>query len=452
MVVRVANGQGFWGDSQDAPRVQVERGSIDYLGLDYLAEITMSIMQKQKARDPKQGYARDFVVLMKDILPTCKRKGIKVVTNAGGLNPEECRRQVVEVARSLGLSGVRVASVTGDDILDRLPQLLAQGIELCNLDTGEPLASVLDRVVAANAYLGAAPIAQALDQGADVVITGRCTDPALVLGPLLHEFRWAPTDFDRLAQGVIAGHLLECGAQVTGGNFEGGWWQVPDLANVGFPIAEVTETGEFTITKHEGTGGLVSFHTVMEQLLYEMGDPANYISPEVICDLREATVEETGPNRVTVRGVRGRAPSEFYKVSVAYRNGYSIVGTLVYSWPGAVQKAQKAAEILRRRAADLGLRYEDMRVDLVGLNAVHGHLAPRMHGEVPEVMLRVAMRGPYREDLERFGMEFAPLVLAGPACGTGFADGRPKPSEIVEYWPALVPKGVVTAVVEVEEV
>src|SRR4028119_913178 len=280
--IRIASGQGFWGDMLDAPVRQVRGGQIDYLMLDYLAEVTMSILQKQRARNPQMGYARDFVDLMRQILPDIVEKNIRVTANAGGVNVAGCAEAVKNAAAELGLSGkLKIGVVTGDDILDRLDTLLEKGIELRNMDTGEPLASVRDKVQSANVYLGAAPLVEALNKGANVVIAGRVTDTGLTLAPMIHEFGWSETDWDKLAAGTIAGHIIECGAQCSGGNCQYDWQSIPDLANVGFPIAEAAPNGEFVITKHKGTGGLVSVPSVKEQLLYEMGDPHEYITPGV---------------------------------------------------------------------------------------------------------------------------------------------------------------------------
>ena len=272
--VRIAAGQGFWGDLPDAPVRQVQGGPIDYLMLDYLAEVTMSIMQKQKARDPNAGYARDFVPLIREILPTSMERNIRVTANAGGVNVKGCANAVLDVARELGFGGkLSVGIVTGDDILPRLDELLDRGIELRNMDTGEPLATVRDRIQSANAYLGAAPIVEALNQNVQIVITGRATDTGLTLAPLIHEFGWSLSDWDKLSAGTIAGHIIECGAQASGGNCQYDWQNIPDLANVGFPIVEANPDGTFIITKHDNTGGCVSVPSIKEQLVYEMGDP-----------------------------------------------------------------------------------------------------------------------------------------------------------------------------------
>ena len=439
--VRIAAGQGFWGDLPDAPVRQVQGGPIDYLMLDYLAEVTMSIMQKQKARDPNAGYARDFVSLMKEILPICVERDIKVVANAGGVNVPGCAAAVRDVAVELGIDKkVRIGMVVGDDILDRIDELLAAGIELRNLDTAEPLAVVRNRIQSANAYLGAAPIVEALALGANVVITGRATDTGLTLGPLIHEFGWAADDWDRLAAGTIAGHIIECGAQCSGGNCQYDWENIPDLANVGFPIAEASSDGTFIITKHEGTGGCVNIPSVKEQLLYEMGDPHEYITPDCVADFTTIHLADNGPDRVRVFGIKGRPATDSLKVSISYSSGFKAVGTLVYSWPDAYKKAKMADRVLRERLDRLGLKFDQVLTEFVGANAAHGPLAGDPSPDLAEVQLRIAVRGNDRAAIERFTKEIAPLILTGPPAVTGFAGGRPKVEEIVAYWPALIPK------------
>jgi hypothetical protein len=317
------------------------------------------------------------------------------------------------------------------------------------METGAPLSSVRDRVVSANAYLGARPIVEALAAGADVVVSGRTTDTGLTLGPMIHEFGWAWDDWDRLAAGTVAGHILECGAQSSGGNFTD-WQTVPDLARVGFPIVEAAPDGSFVVTKHEGTGGLVSVATVSEQLLYEIGDPAEYITPDCVADFTTIRLEAAGANRVRVHSVRGRPATEYLKVSAAYADGWKATSTLVYGWPGAAAKARAAAEILKSRLDALGCRFDEYRAELVGLNALtEGALAGRPEAELDEVQLRVSVRGDDRASIEAFGREIAPLILTGPSSVTGFAGGRPRPSEVIAYWPALIPKVEVAAAVRV---
>jgi len=451
--IRIAAGQGFWGDLPDAPVRQVEGGQIDYLMLDYLAEVTMSIMQKQRTRDPNAGYARDFVPLMKQILPACVERNIKVIANAGGVNVEGCAAAVREVANSLGLKGkLKIGIVTGDNILPRIDDLLGRGFELRNMDTGQPLATVRDRIQSANAYLGAAQIVEALQKGANVVITGRATDTGLTLGPMIHEFGWAADDWDKLAAGTIAGHTIECGAQCSGGNCQFEWQSIPDMANVGFPIAEASADGTFVITKHEGTGGRVSVPSVKEQLVYEMGDPHEYITPDCVADFTTIQLADDGADRVRIFGIKGRPATDSLKVSVSYSAGFKAVGTLVYSWPDAYEKAKAADKILRARLERLGLTFEQILTEFVGVNATHGPLAGDSSSEVPEVQLRVGVRDHDRSAVEKFTKEIAPLILTGPPGVTGFAGGRPKVEEIVAYWPALIPKTEIAAKVDVIEV
>ena len=448
--IRIANGQGFWGDSLEAPIQLVERGSIDYLTLDYLAEITMSIMQKQRARDPRAGYARDFVHVLERLLPKCVEQNIKVVANAGGVNPKACSAAVAEVVGKLGLSGkVRIAVVAGDDVFGKLDELIASGIELKSMESGEPLASVRDRVQSANVYFGAAPIAEALDRGAQFVITGRTTDTGLTLGPMIHEFKWASDDWDRLAAGTIAGHIIECGAQCTGGNCQVDWQSIPELWDIGYPIVEAEADGSFVVTKHAGTGGRVTVASIKEQLMYEMGDPRSYITPDCVADFTTLQLEDAGPDAVRVYGIKGREATDSYKVSISYSAGFKAVGALIYSWPDAYEKAKAADRVLRRRLDALGLKFDAMLSQFVGAGALHEGLAGEPSADLAEVLLRVAVRSDDKAIVERFTKELAPLGLNGPPTVGGLGSGRPKVEEIVAYWPALMPKSAVAPQIEV---
>ncbi len=448
--VRVASGQGFWGDLLTAPVDQVRGGDIDYLMLDYLAEVTMSIVQKQRQRDPNAGYARDFVTLMREILPDCVERGIKVLSNAGGVNVMGCAQAVKAAAEELGLADrVKIGVVTGDDILSRLDEFASRGIEIVNMETGEPLADVRDKVQSANVYLGAEPLVKALDKGAQIIIGGRLTDTGLTLAPLAHEFGWKFDDWDRLAAGTIAGHIIECGAQSSGGNCQYDWRNIPDLANVGFPIVEAEPDGSFVVTKHKGTGGRVNIQSVKEQLLYEMGDPKSYITPDVVADFTTINLAPDGDDRVRVFGIKGYPNTEFYKVSIAYSAGWKAVGTLVYAWPDAYDKAQAAEKILRARLDRLGLKFDVILTEFVGVNATHGALAGDPPKDIPEVQLRFGVRGQSKADVERFTKELAPLILTGPPAVTGFAGGRPKVEEIMAYFPALIPKNLIETKVEI---
>jgi len=451
--IRIASGQGFWGDLIDAPYHQVTKGEVDYLVMDYLAEVTMSILQKQKNKNSDLGYARDIPELMKRLLPVCKEKGIKVITNGGGVNPVKCAEAVLEIAKSLNIKNLKVAVVLGDDIRERLDEIIASGCELNNMETGGSIIPFKDKMLSANAYFGAFPIVEALEKGADIVITGRTTDTGLTLAPMIYEFKWSADNYDLMAAGTVAGHILECGAQASGGNFLGDWESVENMAEIGFPIAEAFSNGEVIITKHEKLGGLVNFHTVAEQLVYEIGDPKNYITPDCIADFTSIQLDDLGNNRVKVFGVKGLAETDSYKVSCSYAAGYSASGSLTYSWPQALTKAKAADQILRMRLENLKLNFDEIKTEFIGHNACHGPLSKNLSEEdINEVVFRIAVRSDDYNSVERFGKEIAPLVLTGPPSVTGFAGGRPKPSEVVAYWPALIPKILVQPVVEILEI
>ncbi|TNF71720.1 MAG: DUF1446 domain-containing protein [Acidobacteria bacterium] len=447
--VRIGNGSGFWGDSIDAPVDLLRGGEIDYIGMDYLAEVTMSIMMRQKLKHKDRGYARDFIDFIRRVLPELQERGVRVISNAGGLNPKACREKIFKEARDLGLKGVRVGVVEGDDILPRLPDLIAAGHHLENMETGEPLDPILDKVSSANAYLGARPVVEALDQGALIVLCGRVTDTALTLAPMIHEFGWALDDWDHLAAGTVAGHILECGPQCAGGNFSR-WWEVPDLWNVGYPIVEAQEDGSFTVTKHEGTGGMVSVDTVAEQLVYEMGNPREYITPDVIANFTTVRLADAGPDRVSVSGIRGGARTRYLKVSASYLDGYKAAGQITISGPKALEKAQLSADMVWKRLEKAGVHFEPecRTVEYLGVSScLPGILEPPE--DPPEVVLRLGVRDPKRSKVKRFGYEIAPLVTTGPPGVTGFAGGRPKPQEVVAFWPALLERDEVESHIEV---
>jgi hypothetical protein len=447
----IANAGGFWGDRNDALADQVTGGPVDVVMSDYLAEVTMSILRRQKARDPDAGYARDFLKALDDPLDAIVERGIRVVTNAGGMNPMACAGAVQALLRQRGHRGVGIAVVAGDDIFDRLDALLADD-PLLHLDRGEPLASVRERVLSANVYLGAPPIVEALSRGAQIVITGRTTDSALALGPLMHHFGWPQDDYDRLAAGVVAGHVLECGAQASGGNFAGGWRDVPDLARVGYPIAEVRASGEMIITKHASLGGRVNAAIVKEQLLYEIGDPRAYLTPDVSADFTSIRIEDLGGDRVRLASIEGAPPPEKLKASLSYHAGYKTVVALTLVWPHAVERAQATEKILLERARWLGLDIADHHVDLLGLSGAHGPMAAPQQGEPNEVILRMAIRTDDAESARRFGAEVAPLITCGvPGACNGNMRGRPEPSPIVDFWPTLVPRDAVEPSVEILE-
>src|SRR5579885_1785360 len=386
-MIRIANGQGFWGDWLEAPVRLVEQGPIDYLALDYLAEITMSILQKQKQADPNLGYARDFPPLIARIAPRIRERGIKVIANAGGVNPGACAREVMRVA-----PGLKVAVVTGDDVYARLDEFLGKGYEMRDMDTGEPLTRIRPAILSANAYIGAFPLAEALATGADVVVAGRSTDTALTLAPMVHRFGWKPHEYDKLAAGTIAGHIIECGAQCTGGNCQVDWKSIPDMANIGYPIVEAEPDGCFSVTKHPGAGGRVNPHVIKEQLLYELGDPKQYITPDCVADFTSIRLADAGPDRVRVSGIRGGPRPPTLKLSISYTDGWKAIGTLVYSYPQALEKAQAADRIVRQRLDQLGLHFEEIYTEFFGVNACHGPVAPALD-RPPEVQLRIGVRG-----------------------------------------------------------
>jgi hypothetical protein len=440
----------MWGDDLDAPRRLVEGGPIDYVMLDYLAEVTMSVLQRQKAKDPSQGYARDIVGTIEGILPALRAGRVGLLTNAGGVNPRACAEAVLAMLDTHGARGeVPVAVVTGDDLLPSLDALLAAGHEFRHMESGEPLATVREHVVSANAYIGSAPLADALARGARVVLTGRCHDAALAVAPMRHAFGWTSEDVDRMAAGTVAGHIIECGAQATGGNCLADWATIPDLANVGYPIVEMARDGSFVVTKHPGTGGIVSRDSVTEQLVYEIGDPRAYITGDVVADFTSFTLTDEGRDRVAIRGVRGTPATGKLKVSIAYRDGFKAVSSLVYGWPDARAKAEAAAAIVRARLERLGLRFAAVHSEVIGAGALHGALSgPDAGRDAPEVQLRIGVRDGDRRAVERFTREIAPLVLNGPPTVTGYFGARAKVEEILGYWPALIDAAAVRTSVE----
>ena len=443
-MIRIANGSAFWGDSQEAPLELLRGGPLDYLTLDYLAEITMSILQKQRARDPRAGFAGDFPGLVKRGVREIVDGGVKVVANAGGINPEGCGQAVAHVLRAAGYNGrVKVGVVSGDDIMPRLDELLDRGVPFTNLDTGESLSTIRNQVQSANVYFGAFPIAEALCRGAGIIVTGRCNDAALALGPMIREFDWKADDWDRLSAGTIAGHVIECGAQATGGNCQADWQSIPDFAGIGYPIIEAEADGSFVVTKHPGTGGRVNVASVTEQLLYEIGDPRTYVTPDCIADFSTIEIAQEAENRVRLSGIKGRPATDFYKVSMSYSVGFKALGTLVYAWPDAYQKAQAADAILRERFRRMGLKFDAIHSDFVGVNATHGALAGEPSPDIAEVVLRLAVRAADKATVEQFTRSLVPIALNGPPSVTGLGSGRPKAEEIIAYWPALVPKALV---------
>jgi hypothetical protein len=438
--LRIAGASGFWGDRNDALLDQVRGGPVDFVLLDYLAEITMSILRVKKLRDPNAGYAGDFVKALGMALGDVVGRGVRVVTNAGGMNPRACAEAVVALARKQGHTGLRVGLVEGDDIADQLGALADSGVALSNMDTGAAFSTIRERVMSANVYFGADPIAVALREGAQIVVTGRCTDSALALGPLLFHYGWGASDWNRRAAAVVAGHVIECG----------GWESVPDLANLGYPIAEVEESGDFVVTKHPGFGGLVNAAVVKEQLLYEIGDPRAYLTPDASVDFTSFTLTDEGHDRVRIAGVRGAPAPELRKVSISYQDGFTNAVGMTFVWPHAIERAKATERLLLERCAKRGIQIDAHHVDWIGVNGSHGPMAPLPKDEPNEVLFRMAIRTRDRESAKRFGEEVAPLMLSGlPGAGSGLLTGRPEPRPIVNFWPALVPADAATPRVEV---
>jgi len=440
--IRIASGQGYWGDRFDAPIDQVKEGPVDYLVMDYLAEVTMSIMQKQKSRDPNLGYAKDFIPLMEKLLPLLIKNNVTLITNAGGVNPVGCMIAVRNIAERLGFRGLRIAAVYGDDILNHLDSMIASGNDLKNMENGDSLSSVRNQVSSANVYFGAVPVVEALKQGAQVIVTGRVTDTGISLAPMIHEFGWRLDDWDKLAAGVVGGHINECGAQASGGNFLAGWKDVPNMERIGFPIVEAYPDGHLVVSKHESLGGLVSEQTVKEQLVYELGNPKEYITPDVVADFTSIHLEQEAENRVKISGVKGYPYTDTYKVSISYADGYTCIGQLTYAWPEALEKAQKADDIIRKRIEYLGLRFDDIHTEFIGYNACHGLTALPI-AEPNEVVFQIGVRGHDKKAMNIFANEVVPLVLTGPPTVTGFGGGRPRVRNVIAYWPALLEKETV---------
>src|SRR5947209_3082359 len=340
--IRIAGGLGFYGDSWRPIKASIERGNVQYVASDHLAELTLAILQKDRQRDPNLGYTRDLAPMLLDLLPLAIPRGVKFILNAGGLNPMAAREVLLDALKKFSLK-LKVGVVLGDAVLERLDELQQAGISLAHMDTGADISTVRDRLLFASAYLGARPLVEALDAGADIVLTGRVADAALFLAPMMHELGWRWDDWDKLAGGAVVGHLLECSGQATGGNFGGDWRSVPDLAHIGYPIAEVYEDGSAIVTKPPGTGGRVTFDTLREQLLYETHDPRAYVTPDVVVDLTSVRLEELGDDRVRVSGTRGAPAPDALKVVAGYEDGFMAQATLGYAWPDAIAKARAAA-------------------------------------------------------------------------------------------------------------
>jgi hypothetical protein len=454
-VIRIGNASAFWGDSNDAPaRLVRQAADLDVLTLDYLAEVSMSILAKQRQRDPSAGYARDFVEVVKSLASVWRDgRKLRVIANAGGLNPRGCADACAAILREAGCGGLKIGVVSGDDVLSSLRDAHAtdsQTDEFRHLETNQPLGSIIDRLVTANAYVGAAPVVDAIQRGADLVITGRLADPSLTVAPCVAHFGWQLDDYQRLAGATVAGHLIECGTQVTGG-ISTDWMTLPDPANIGYPIVEIAGDGSCIVTKPSGTGGRVTQRTVKEQLLYEIGDPANYLSPDASVSFLTLRVDDLGIDRVRVSGATGRPPPAQYKVSATYRNGFRASGLLTIFGRDAVAKARRCGEIVRSRLQLIGCEPQRYHMECLGAGAVAG-LAGVKTEEMFETVLRISVADDRREVVERFTREISPLVTTGPQGTTGYAEGRPPVREVFGYWPTLIPRERVKMTVDVVDV
>jgi len=453
-MIRIANAGGYWGDDPFALRRQVCGPlKLDYVSIDFLAEITMSILQKQKQKDPKMGYAGDFISQLAPLLKTCKERGIKIITNAGGVNPQACAEALFELACKVGVD-LRVALVEGDDIAARLPEIVKQpGCAMKNMETGEKFDNVLSKVLSANVYFGAMPVVEALKSNPDIIICGRVTDTGITLAAMIHEFGWQQSDYEKLSHGIVAGHIIECGAQASGGNFTD-WKKVKSFVDVGFPILECDADGSFVVTKHPGSGGLVSVQTIREQLLYEMGHPQSYITPDVIADFTSIQLNQEGEDRVRISGVTGRLPTDLLKVSVAYSDGYKASGTLIVSGPDARAKAEVFAEIMwQKLSAELSRagfpQCRKTMTEFIGDDSTHRGLSP--HSSAKEVLVRFGALADEKATLQVFRKILPSLILSGPS-GVAVTGGAPTISDVVSYWPALIPQDVALGRVWVGEV
>ncbi len=445
----VGNGAGFWGDNLDAPYLLARDGRIDVLTLEYLAELTMAILSHLRSKDRRAGYVTDFPELVERLAPVLSEKqALSIVTNAGGLNPASCAARCAGILEKAGQGSLPIGVVSGDDVLDQISDWAQEGLDLPHLETGAPISSVASRLVAANVYFGARPIAGALGGGSRIVVTGRVADASLTLGPAAAHFGWSWDDWSRLAGASAAGHVIECGAQATGGLWYR-WDELPDTAGIGYPIARIASDGSCVMTKPDGTGGRVSVATVTEQILYEIDDPARYRTPDVDVDFTRIQLAEIGPDQVQVTGAAGRPPSDQLKLVAVYRDGWTASGMLAVVGRNAEAKARGAGALVLERVRRAGVTLAQSLVECLGA----GDVAPgvlRPTAPPFEVVLRVTVRDPDRAAVERFCRELAPLVTSGPPGIAGYATGRPSPRPAFGYWPALVPRSLAEAQTQVD--
>lgn len=451
--IRIGGGQGFWGDSPDAAIDMVKNGNLDYLACDYLAELTMSILQKQKNKNPEYGYAKDFVDLFSEIVEDCNRNNIKILANAGGVNVKSLVDKLINIVKNKNIKGYKIGFVEGDNLKDDLEKYMLEGYEFLNMDNGEKLETIKDKILNANVYFGHEPIVEALEKDADIVVTGRAADSTLFMSPLMHEFKWSEEDYDNIARGIAVGHLLECGGQASGGNYQYGWRDIQNMDSLGFPIAEVSKDHIY-ITKTKTSGGLITEQSLKEQFLYEIHDPSKYITPDVIADFSNAEIKEVEKDFVEVKNIKGNNRPELLKLSIGYNAGYKVETYLNFAWPNAYEKAKLASEIIMKKMERKNLKTDDIRIDFVGLNALHLNVAnmdPDLIENMNEVLLRIAIRTKTKEEAYKLIPEISPLQLNGPP-GASFFGGRAKVQNVIGLWPTLIPREMVKLKTNVIEV
>lgn len=442
--LKIGNAQAFWGDSPDAAATLLrQQPDLDYITLDYLSEVSLSIMAIQRSKDPQAGYAKDFVAVVESLIPAWKAGSkVKIITNAGGLDPFSCAEAVAKALHAFGAPNKIIGVVAGDDVLSSLLTDPTASY-FHNMDTEASVVSVVKELVTANAYMGAKPIMDALRQGADIVITGRTADPSLTVAPCMVHFGWSWEDRDQIAQATLAGHLIECGTQVTGG-ISTDWLEIIDPASIGFPYVEMSRNGEFIVTKPEKASGVVNRNTVREQILYELGDPGAYISPDVVMSVLNVSLEEKGPNRIHVKGATGQVPTSFFKVSATYRDGFRSEGALVIVGQDVKEKAQRTGEVVIAKMREVKMEPERFVIECLGGNKQANH-------SYGECVVRIAIADHRLEVVEYFTHLIAPLVTSGAPGTTGYTTGRPHVRPIFGFWPCLIPRELVKARVEILE-
>jgi len=440
-IIRIGAGSAWWGDRIEPAVLNAERGDLDYLCFETMAEATISAAQVRARRDPSfPGYDTYLDERMRGVLPHCLKRGTRIVSNQGWINPDGAARRIVELLRELGATGVKVAAVNGSLITDRVLELTDRILE-----NGAPTATLAPSLVSAEVYLGAEPIVEALRNGAAIVVTGRVADPSIFMAPMMFEFGWDPLDHARLGAGNGLGHLMECGAQVTGGYFsDPGFKDVPEPWNLAFPIAEVAEDGSAVLTKVAGSGGAVNLMTVKEQLLYEVHDPANYLTPDVVVDFTTARLEQVGPDRVRVSGIGGKPRTPTLKVSIGCTEGFIGEDMFFYAGPGALRRAQLAKRILQERFRIVKLDAEEVRIDFLGLDAIHGAMSPKDQPEPYEIAVRVAARTKTREEAVKVGREVDGMAVSGVGHTGKRVPHQDRTREIIGVWSSLVPRERVT--------